>query len=32
MEFSHIVLKRMLSFQNYCHIPNFEHQVSANDP
>ncbi len=32
MEFSHNVSKRMLSFQNYHHIPNFEHQVSANDP
>jgi hypothetical protein len=31
MEFSHDVSKRMLSFQNYRHIPNFEHQVSAND-
>jgi hypothetical protein len=26
------VSKRMLTFQNYCHIPNFEHQVSANNP
>jgi hypothetical protein len=32
MEFSHNVSKRMLTFQNYCHIPNFKHQVSANDP
>jgi hypothetical protein len=31
MEFSHNVSKRMLSFQNYGHIPNFEQQVSAND-
>jgi hypothetical protein len=32
MEFSHNVSKRMLQFQNYCHIPNFEHQIAANDP
>ncbi len=32
MEFSHNVSKRMLTFQNYCHIPNFAHQVSANNP
>jgi hypothetical protein len=31
MEFSHNVSKRMLNFQNYRHIPNFEHQVSTND-
>ena len=27
MEFSHNVSKRMLKFQNYCHIPNFEHHI-----
>jgi len=32
MEFSHNVSKRMLKFQNYRHIPNFEHQIPANDP
>ncbi len=32
MEFSHNVSKRMLKFQNYRHISNFEHQISANDP
>jgi hypothetical protein len=32
MEFSHNVSKRMLTFQTYQHIPNFEHQVSANNP
>jgi hypothetical protein len=31
MEFSHNVSKRMLTFQNYCHIPNFDHGVSAKD-
>jgi hypothetical protein len=32
MEFSHNASKRMLTFQNYRHIPNFDHRVSANDP
>jgi hypothetical protein len=32
MEFSHNVSKRMLKFQNYRHISNFEHQIHANDP
>ncbi len=32
MEFSHNVSKRMLTFQNYCYIPNIDHQVSANNP
>jgi hypothetical protein len=32
MKFSHNVSTRMLQFQNYRHIPNFEHQVAANDP
>ncbi len=32
MEFSHNVSKRMLKFQNYRHIPNFEHQIHADDP
>jgi hypothetical protein len=32
MEFSHNVSKKMLKFQNYCHIPNFEHQIHTNDP
>jgi hypothetical protein len=32
MEFSHNISKRMLKFQNYRHIPNFEHQTHANDP
>ncbi len=32
MEFSHNVSKRMLTFQNYRHVPNFDHQVSANNP
>jgi hypothetical protein len=32
IDFSHNVSKRMLFFQNYRHIPNFEHQVSANEP
>jgi hypothetical protein len=31
MEFSHNVSKRMLKFQNYRHIPNFEHQIPTND-
>ena len=32
MEFSHNVSKRMLKFQNYRHIPNFDHQINTNDP
>jgi hypothetical protein len=32
MEFSHNVSKRMLTFHNYRHIPNFDHRVSANNP
>jgi hypothetical protein len=32
MEFSHNVSKRMLTFQNYRHVPNFDHRVSANNP
>ena len=32
MEFSHNVSKKMLKFQNYRHIPNFEHQIQNNDP
>jgi hypothetical protein len=32
MEFSHNVSKRMLTFLTFRHIPNFDHQVSANDP
>jgi hypothetical protein len=32
IEFSLNVSKRMLTFQTYQRIPNFEHQVSANDP
>ena len=32
MEFSHNVSKRMLTHQNYRHIPNFDHRVSANNP
>jgi hypothetical protein len=31
-KFSHNVSKRMLTFHNYCHIPNFDHRVSANNP
>ncbi len=31
MEFSHNVSKRMLTFQTFRHIPNFDHQVSANN-
>jgi hypothetical protein len=32
MKFSRNVSKRMLTFQTFQHIPNFDHQVSANDP
>jgi hypothetical protein len=32
MEFSQKVSKRMLTFQNYHHVPNFDHWVSANNP
>ena len=32
MEFSHNVSKKMLKFQNYRHIPNFDHQIHTNDP
>ena len=32
MEFSHNVSKKMLKFQNYRHIPNFEHQIYTNNP
>ncbi len=32
MEFTHNVSKRMLTFQNYRHVPNFDHGVSANNP
>ncbi len=32
MDFSHNVTKRMLTFQNFCHEPNFDHLMSANDP
>jgi hypothetical protein len=32
MEFSHNVSKRMLTFQTFRHIPNFDYQVSANNP
>ena len=32
MEFNHYVSKRMLTFQNYRHVPNFDHWVSANNP
>ena len=32
MEFSHNISKRMPTFQNYHHVPNFDHRVSANDP
>jgi hypothetical protein len=32
MEFSHNVSKRRLAFQIFRHIPNFDHQVSANNP
>ncbi len=32
MEFSHNVSKRMPTFQNYRHIPTFDHRESANDP
>jgi hypothetical protein len=32
MEFNHNVSKGMLTFQNYHHVPNFNHQVSANGP
>jgi hypothetical protein len=31
MEFSHNVLRKMLSFQNYQHVPNFEHQIPENN-
>jgi hypothetical protein len=29
MEFSHNVSKRMLTFQNYHHVPNFDHQQTT---
>ncbi len=32
MEFSHNVSKKMLKFQNYRHIPNFDHRIHTNDP
>jgi hypothetical protein len=32
MEFSHNVSKRILTFQNYHHAPNFDNRVSANNP
>jgi hypothetical protein len=31
MEFSHNVSRKMLSFQNYQHLPNFEHQIPENN-
>jgi hypothetical protein len=30
MEFSHNISRRMLNYQNYRHIPNFEHQILEN--
>ena len=32
MEFSYNVSKKMLKFQNYRHIPNFDHQIHTNNP
>jgi hypothetical protein len=31
MEFSHNILQKMLSYQNYWHIPNFNHQIPDNN-
>jgi hypothetical protein len=31
MEFSHNVSWKMLNYQNYWHVPNFEHQIPEND-
>jgi hypothetical protein len=32
VELSHNLSKRSLTFQNYRHVPNFDHWVSANNP
>jgi hypothetical protein len=32
MEFSHNVSKKMLHFQHYQHVPNFDHRISAHNP
>jgi hypothetical protein len=31
IEFSHNVLQKMPNYQNYWHVPNFEHQIPEND-
>jgi hypothetical protein len=31
MEFSHNFLQKMLNYQNYQHVPNFNHQILEND-
>jgi hypothetical protein len=30
MVFSHNVLQKMLNYQNYQHVPNFNHQILEN--
>jgi hypothetical protein len=32
IEFSHNMSKKMLHFNNYQHIPNYNHRIAANDP
>ncbi len=32
MQFSHNVSKKMLRFNNYQHIPKYNHKIVANDP
>jgi hypothetical protein len=32
MEFSHSVSWKMLNYQNYWHVPDFNHQIPENNP
>jgi hypothetical protein len=32
MEFSQYVSKKMLRFNNYKHVPNYNHRIVANNP
>ncbi len=32
MEFSQNIAKKMLSYQNFCHIPNIHRQIPGDDP
>ncbi len=32
MEFSYNVLKKMLCFKNYKHVPNYNHRIAVKNP